>query len=255
MTSTGILKELEITKIADLTIREQKLFKRCRYLLKTISKLRATLKAKKDLNVLTLLSDNDKITELFNYKIGPSLALLLQGELQNGKRRLKGRRWTRNQKFLALELFKKSPTCYKLLCRLFCLPSISTIRNLLNEISLHTGINIKIFESLKKMASRQTDEENICSLIFDEMSIRKNLQYNTKLDWIEGYQDHGKQGRCPQVASHALVFMLTGVRRKWKQPIAFYLSGDSVTADRLSVIIKEVSISSSFAYQTKLRFF
>lgn len=87
------------------------------------------------------------------------------------------------------------------------------------------------------------DEENIlCILSFDEMAIRKHLYYNENLDIIEGYQDHGDHGRSQQIASNALVFMLAGVRKNWKQPIAFYFSGKSVTGDRLSVIIKEVWI-------------
>lgn len=72
------------------------------------------------------------------------------------------------------------------------------------------------------------------------MSIRKNLCYNTKLDQLDGYQDHAAQGRTQEIASHALTFMAIGVRKTWKQPTAFYFSGDCVTADRLIVLIKEV---------------
>ncbi|CAK1591825.1 unnamed protein product [Parnassius mnemosyne] len=72
------------------------------------------------------------------------------------------------------------------------------------------------------------------------MSIKKNLFYNKKEDIIEGYQDHALQGRSPQMATHALVFMIGGIRKKLKQPIAYYFSSGSVTADRLSVLIKEV---------------
>lgn len=66
------------------------------------------------------------------------------------------------------------------------------------------------------------------------------MLYNPRTDKIEGYQDHGSQGRSQQIASHALVFMLVGLRKRWKQPIAHYFSGESVTADRLQAIIKEV---------------
>ncbi|CAG4986368.1 unnamed protein product [Colias eurytheme] len=72
------------------------------------------------------------------------------------------------------------------------------------------------------------------------MSIMKNISYNSKSDEIDGYQDHGLQGKSKVFASHALVFMLVWIRRRWKQPVAFYLSGDNVTADRLTVLIKEV---------------
>lgn len=69
------------------------------------------------------------------------------------------------------------------------------------------------------------------------MSIRKNLQYNRKQDIIDGYQDHVNQGRTLEPATHALLFMAIGIRKNWKQPLAFYFSGDCVTA-----VIKEVSM-------------
>ncbi|CAG4932755.1 unnamed protein product [Parnassius apollo] len=72
------------------------------------------------------------------------------------------------------------------------------------------------------------------------MGIKKNLSYNKKLDIIEGYQDQGNQGRTNEVANKALVFILSGIRKKWKQPIAYYLSGNYTTADRLATLIKEV---------------
>lgn len=72
------------------------------------------------------------------------------------------------------------------------------------------------------------------------MSIMKNINYNPKSDEIEGYQDHGHQGKSKVFASHALVFMVVWLRQMKKQPVTFYLSGDYVTADRLTVLIKEV---------------
>ncbi|KOB77490.1 Uncharacterized protein OBRU01_03580 [Operophtera brumata] len=65
------------------------------------------------------------------------------------------------------------------------------------------------------------------------------------MDYIEGYQGHGTLGRDPQIASHALVLMIVGIPKRFKQPMAYYLSGDSVTADRLAVLIKEVCRSTS----------
>lgn len=80
--------------------------------------------------------------------------------------------------------------------------------------------------------------------MFDEMAIRKHLWYNSKLDKIIGYQDHGLQGTTQQEATYALVFMVAGIRKKIKQPVAFYLSGSNVTSDRLAVLIKEVCVLS-----------
>lgn len=189
---------------------------------------------------MKVINDDESVSKFLKSKISPSFALLLQGELQNFKRQCKGRRWTDESKIMALRLFKRSPTCYKLLRRLICLPTPSTLKSLLNKFQMNVGINNQIFNVLKKTTSQQTPSEREYILMFDEMSIKKNLYYNRKEDLIEGFQDHAEQGRSSQVASYALVFMVAGLRKRVKQPVAYYFSAGSVTADRLAVLLKEV---------------
>ncbi|CAH2101126.1 unnamed protein product [Euphydryas editha] len=98
------------------------------------------------------------------------------------------------------------------------------------------------FLILKNFSMSLLPSEREFTLLWDEISIRKHLWYNPKEDVIEGFQNHATQGRSSQVASHALVFMIVGIRKKVKQPVAYYLSGGSVTADRLSVLIKENAV-------------
>ncbi|XP_045497005.1 uncharacterized protein LOC123697128 [Colias croceus] len=124
--------------------------------------------------------------------------------------------------------------------RLFCLPAPSTLKCLLSKFSLEVGVNKCIFSVLKRTAELQCASDNEYIIMFDEMSIKKNIKYNQKTDTIEGFQDHGLQGRSPKLATHALVFMLAGIRKKIKQPVAYYLSSEYVTADRLAVLIKEI---------------
>ncbi|XP_047518954.1 uncharacterized protein LOC125058853 [Pieris napi] len=76
--------------------------------------------------------------------------------------------------------------------------------------------------------------------MFDEISLKKHFDYNPKEDVIDGYQDHGAQGRSPNVASYALVFMVAGIRKTVKQPIAHFFSSGFSTADRLAVLLKEI---------------
>lgn len=185
------------------------------------------------------LSETEYIEKLNEY-LNPAFGILLQSQMKNSRRKLKGRRWTLHEKILALAIYKKSSACYKLLRRMICLPNPGTLKNLLNRVYLPCGVNNKVMASLKEISQDESKKDNLWVLLFDEMSIRKNVIYNPKTDAIEGYQDHGSQGRSQQIASHALVFMLVGLRKRWKQPIAHYFSGESVSADRLQVIIKEV---------------
>lgn len=113
---------------------------------------------------------------------------------------------------------------------------------LLNRVPFTVGIARPIFRVLADFIKKEQPSNNAFIMMFDEMSLKKNFHYNIKEDLIEGYQDHGAQGRSPIVAGYALVFMVVGIRKRIKQPIAHYFSSGFVTADRLAVLIKEVII-------------
>ncbi|XP_063629718.1 uncharacterized protein LOC134801117 [Cydia splendana] len=85
------------------------------------------------------------------------------------------------------------------------------------------------------------DQDKICVILFDEMALKKRLILNTTTDKIDGFQDLGNEGgRSADIADHALVFMLQGVRKKYKQPLAHYFVKGTVSSERLSVIIKTI---------------
>lgn len=238
----GIMGEIGAKSLSELTPRKQKMYRRSRKNLSEILRLRRKLKSVKKCkrNILDTLHSDEAVNKIMQRQMTSPFYILLQSQLKNTSRKLSGRRWTLDDKVLALSLYKKSSSCYRLLRRLFCLPSISSLKALLNKIPLECGINIQIINTVKEITLKRTVQDNLCILAFDEMSIRKNISFNTRQDQIDGYQDHAGQGRTSEIASKALTFMAIGVRKKWKQPIAFYFSGANVTADRLSALIKEV---------------
>ena len=168
------------------------------------------------------------------------MLLLLQSQIKNYKKKLTGRRWSKEEKISALRIFKRSPTCYRLLRRLFHLPSPSTLKSLLNKVPFSVGVNQPVFDVLKQHINCQKPSDNYYILMWDEMSLKKHLNYNSKTDSIDGFQDHAAQGRSPVIAAYALVFMIAGIRKRVKQPIAHYFSSGFSTADRLVELIKEV---------------
>lgn len=222
------------------TAKERQLFEKCSKYMQNVWRLRNRLKHLKTQVVMKELTDSNAIKKI-SKKITPAFALLLQGQIRNFKKKNSGRRWTKEEKIVALRLFKRSPTCYRLLRRLFQLPSPSTLKALLNRVPFTVGVNQSL-EVLTDYTKRQNPSDNYYILMFDEMSLKKHFNYNEKEDFIEGYQDHGTQGRSPNVAIYALVFMIAGIRKCVKQPIAHYFSSGFSTADRLVVLLKEVYI-------------
>ena len=87
---------------------------------------------------------------------------------------------------------------------------------------------------LKRKAKLMNKNEKMCSLMLDEMSIKKGLKYDPSTDTVEGYEDFGTKGSS-KIASHALVFMLRGITSNWKQPISYYLSDVSTVLDPLVI--------------------
>lgn len=106
---------------------------------------------------------------------------------------------------------------------MFALPYQSSLNKLPNRLPLKPGINNHLLKSLRNMAKGQRDVDNLCILSFDEMSLRKHLNYDPKTDKIQGFQDHGNHGRNNEIAHKVLVFMLAGIRKQWKQLIGNYM--------------------------------
>lgn len=67
-------------------------------------------------------------------------------------------------------------------------------------------------------------KEICCSLIFDEMSIRKHLQWSDSRKEFLGPITYGFRSGCEEVqlATNAIVFMLNGINVPFQMPIAFH---------------------------------
>ena len=147
-------------------------------------------------------------------------------------------KWEEDERQFALRLHYVSPVGYKLLKKeAFKLPGISTIQNWVNEISLLPGINKEFFDILKLKASTMSDFSKTCVLMWDEMEIKKNLQYNRKFDLIEGFEDLGEYGRTPNLGNKVLVFMIRGLYENYKQPLFHVVAHKAVKGKILKKLI------------------
>ena len=152
--------------------------------------------------------------------------------------------WTYDERQFALSLYYKSPKAYNFLRkeRRFAFPCITLIQKWINELELEVGFSSSFLETFLFKTKSMTKHERECVLMWDEMSIKELKEYNSKIDIIEGCHDLGDLGRSQDYANHALVFMLRGLKYAWKQPIAYFLSHDSVKGDDLVPLI-EAAIS------------
>ncbi|KAG8223865.1 hypothetical protein J437_LFUL005429 [Ladona fulva] len=111
----------------------------------------------------------------------------------------------------------------------------------LEPFMVDPGINRNVFKSLAASLKSLDKDYRICSLMFDEMSIREHVDYDPVRDLIIGFEDLGSpRDRKNAIARQALVFMARGLLRDWKQPLSFYFTRDGVSADMLAVLLREV---------------
>jgi hypothetical protein len=185
----GILRAVDVTREKHLTPRCKNFYKivgdwsrRTAKLQRSVGSLRKRLKyAEKFANGPNFQNIVDCVNE-------PTYTFIMQ-QARLQKVRPRARRFKLDEKILSLALYKNSPKGYRLLSKIFSLPSPRTLTNMLNKIPYRPGINKQILNSLKTRVQDLKENEKICAVVFDEISIAPLLQYNSKEDYIEGVQD------------------------------------------------------------------
>ena len=80
------------------------------------------------------------------------------------------------------------------------------------------GINAYVFSVLKDSVQTMSDKDRVLCLMFDKMSI--SICISIRRLTIEDSEDLGSHSRTNNIANHALVFMLCGLHKRCKQPVA-----------------------------------
>ena len=79
-----------------------------------------------------------------------------------------------------------------------------------------------MFGALKKKSSLFDINQSLVILAFDEMSIKSNLTYNSRVDKVIWYEDFGDI-RTNNISTYVTVFMIKSLLGNWKQPVGYFL--------------------------------
>ncbi|KAB0803623.1 hypothetical protein PPYR_00593 [Photinus pyralis] len=159
-------------------------------------------------------------------------------QVQMGKKKIK--KWPVSVKQIAMSVYYTSPAAYKTLKKYnVILPGVSTIKKWMQVFDFNAGFSSEVFRNIRMAARQMNEMQKICILSFDEMSIKRNLDYNKSKDLIEGFQDFGYLGRSNKLGDHVLVFYLQSVYAHWKTPVAYFISNGVVKANILSELIQK----------------
>ncbi|XP_041968614.1 uncharacterized protein LOC121725650 isoform X1 [Aricia agestis] len=160
-------------------------------------------------------------------------------QFREHKKEKKGRRFTLEEKIVALTIFKQSPKGYRFLRKIFILPSRQILIKLINTADINAGINKNLMAQVKKATLKMKPEHKLCVVLFDEMSLKPNVAYNERKDKVSGFVTNGQE-TLPEYADHAQVFMIRGLIKNYKQPVAYTFSQSATKGPELAKQLKAV---------------
>lgn len=234
-----MLRLVNVTREQGLTPKAQKYYRVIKNLRSVTKKLFTNNSELKD----KLKEANDFVNseDFIKATVNETTFSFILSQVKQQRKHKKGRRFTVDDKIFALSLYKQSPRGYRYLQKVFALPSKSTINKVLALVPMETGINTTIFKCLEDSVKSMAKETKVCVLMFDEIFLDAGLTYSSIQDRLIGFHDLG-ESRKQTFANHAMVYMVKGVFKSWKQPVCYYLTDGGLKAtDLASEIIKVIS--------------
>lgn len=130
----------------------------------------------------------------------------------------------------SLTLFAHSPKSYKYVRGKFSntLPHPRTMKKWYSESDCHGGVGIlpEALKTLQNAAAELTKNGKtlLASLAFDEMAIRRHIQYDHQSKTFLGFCQYGNlnNNENASVANNVLVFMVTVLNYQLSIPVAYY---------------------------------
>ena len=183
----------------------------------------------------TVYRDHNKMVQRLNQFllcfIGPQLQFVMS-QVNAANRNIRGCRWTSKDKALALSLLHSSPKTYRVLRRIFAMPSVRTQKKIMNNLAIYPGFNSAILSALKLKVQNLPHAGRLVCIAMDEKAIKEGLVYDGRRDVIEGVVDG-------TLANHALAFVVRGIIHRWKQPFGYFLASGPMSGERMGELLFE----------------
>ena len=231
------MKEVHQKKMTKLRKKLKTTQQKARRLKKKVTFLKSIVKELKEKDLITSACE-DMLERNFS---DVPIALFKRMASNAGK----GCKYSPELKAFALTLQFYSTKAYNFVRKTFnlALPHPVQIRKWYTKIPAEPGFTEPAFKALEVKA-KGTEEKVICSLMIDEMAIRKDVSWDGNK--FRGYVDLGnavEDDDSAPIAKDALVFMVVGVNETWKVPVGYFfvdgLSGKE-RANLVKVCIKKL---------------
>ncbi len=181
---------------------------------------------------------NSTLMNYLSSRLTPVQANFVAMMLRNSGKKKQAWRFTKDDKNFAMSAYKQSPKAYRHYRDYFGGPGKKTIYEHAAYVRFEAGINPKLFNFIKSAVNNLKDVEKYVTVSWDEMSLETHLDFNTVKDYIDGFVDYGDH-REQKFGTHALVFMVRGVTKEFKQPVAYFIT-ENISSAELSELIRLV---------------
>ena len=172
-------------------------------------------------------------------KLPKQLANFVKAQIKLHGIKKKGRRYSPELKSLAISIYHASGKAYKLLTKLFILPSKSSLRRYISKMPTSPGFSQGAINIIKSKVAQMDEKEKLVTLCMDEMSLKTHLYYDIAADKIVGLEDYGSGDRTNKVSTSGLVFLVRSITGGWKQPLGYALVNGACPREEMEMLMKE----------------
>ena len=172
-------------------------------------------------------------------KLPKQLANFVKAQIKLHGIKKKGRRYSPDLKSLAISIYHASGKAYKLLTKLFILPSKSSLRRYISKMPTSPGFSQGAINIIKSKVAQMDEKEKLVTLCMDEMSLKTHLYYDIAADKIVGLEDYGSGYRTNKVSTSGLVFLVRSITGGWKQPLGYALVNGACPREEMEMLMKE----------------
>lgn len=136
--------------------------------------------------------------------------------------------YTKLQKEIACNINYKSNGSYKFLQQdlELHLPTSRSLYNYNKLKKIGPGFDSGLIPCLKEVLpefAAQTNEPLEILIIYDEITLRRELSYNPSSKSVDGFVDYGFI-RTADIGKQALVYMVSGINFNFKYPLNYFIS-------------------------------
>ncbi|XP_075748256.1 uncharacterized protein LOC142814162 [Rhipicephalus microplus] len=238
-TSNAMVESAELKKkLADLTRKYTELQQHHATAKNTIQSLKK--------NVLKLESDATNISRNLKFLNDDQVRALSRSSSL-------GKFWSPHNIKQGLQIkFACGTTGYETLKKMgYPLPSNRTLTRRIQDLKFLPGILHEVIDVMKCKAETMENVEKDCVIFLDEMEIVQGFELDRAEDTFLGGVTLPPKPQQP--ANHALVFMLGGLNQRWKQIIAYELTGRTIDGCLLkNYVLEQVQLCSQISLNVRV---